>query len=165
MDDSHRTDVEHLAKLLEDIDFCMLTTHGPGGELHTRPMSTQKFAFDGTLLFLTDSDSHKAEEIAVDDRVLVTYADTDSHDYVAVHGRARMSRDEELIDKLWSPAYRAWWPNGKHEPTIRVLHVDVERADYWESSGSKLTQLVGFAKVALGRGSGEDLGEQGTLEL
>jgi general stress protein 26 len=163
--DATRDDVTHLGKLLEGIDFCMLATHGANGELHARPMSTQRFAFDGTLLFLTDLASHKAEDIALDDRVLVSYADPHSQTYVAVYGRARLQRDEELIDRLWSPFYRAYWPNGKHDPSITVLTVDVERADFWESPGGKLTQLVGFAKAALGRGSAEDMGTQGTVEL
>jgi general stress protein 26 len=152
-----------LGDLLEKIDFCMLTTIDGGGQLHARPMSTQRMEFDGTLHFLTDRGSHKVEDIERDPQVLVSYADTGAQTYVAVHGRARLARDEERIKELWSPAYRAWWPEGRNDPSILVLSVDVDRADYWESPGSKLTQLVGFAKAAVGRGSGEDLGEQGTI--
>lgn len=158
-----REDIDRLGELLEDIDFCMLTTIDGDGQLHARPMSTQQMTFDGTLHFLTDAASHKAEDIERDPQVLVAYADTKVQTYVSVHGRARLERDEELIRELWSPAYRAWWPKGRHDPGIRVLSVEVDRADYWESPNSKLVQLVGFAKVALGRGSGEDLGEQGTI--
>lgn len=162
---SHQEAVARLGELLEDIDFCMLTTLGEYGEMHARPMSTQRFAFDGKLLFLTDAESHKVDELEADDRVLVSYADPSHQRYVAVHGRATLYHDDETIGRLWSPAYRAWWPSGKHDPAIRVLSVDVERAEYWDSPGSKLQHLVGFAKVALGRGSGRDLGEQGTVEL
>lgn len=159
----HTDDVARLGELLEDIDFCMLTTIDGSGQLHARPMSTQKAEFDGTLHFLTDRDSHKVEDIERDPQVLAAYADTKAHTYVSVHGRARIARDEALIEELWSPAHRAWWPDGRNDPSIMVLSIDVDRADYWESSGSKLTQLIGFAKAATGHGSGKDLGEQGTI--
>ncbi len=160
---THSDDVARLGELLEDIDFCMLTTIDGEGQLHARPMSTQQMTFDGTLHFLTDRESHKVEDIERDPQVLVSYADPKEQTYVSVHGRARLARDEQLLEELWSPAFRAWWPNGRNDPSILVLSVDVDRADYWESPGSRLTQLVGFAKTAMGRGSGEDLGEQGTI--
>ncbi len=156
-------DVEQLDSLLEGIDFCMLTTVDGEGRLHSRPMSTQKFKTDGTLYFLTDERSHKVDDIERDPQVLVAYAQPDDQTYLSVHGTARVYRDEALIRELWSPVYRAWWPNGRHDPDIRVLAVDVDRVDYWTSPGSKLTQLVGFAKAVVGKGSGEDLGEQGTI--
>ena len=158
-----RDDVARLGDLLEDIDFCMLTTVDGSGQLHARPMSTQRFEFDGTLYFLTDVESHKVEDIERNPQVLVSYADTKDQTYVAVHGRASLARDEAKLEELWSPAYRAWWPQGRNDPGIRVLAVDVDRADYWESPGSKLVQLVGFAKAVMGRGDGDDLGEQGTI--
>ena len=156
-------DVARLAELLEDIDFCMLTTIDGSGQLHARPMSTQKAEFDGTLYFLTDRESHKVEDIERTPQVIVTYAKPDDHTGVSVHGTARLARDEERIEELWSPVHRAWWPEGRNDPNILVLSVDVDRADYWTSNGGKLTQLLGFAKAVVGAGSGEDLGEQGTI--
>lgn len=166
MNDTTRSDdVRALGELLEDIDFCMLTTQDAAGELHSRPMSTQSFDFDGTLWFLTDRDSHKVADIDAVHDVLLTYADVKDQCYVAVRGSARVMRDDEMIDRLWSPAHRAWWPDGKRDPSILVLAVDVEHADTWTSPGSKLVQLVGFAKAAVGAGSGEDLGEQRSLDF
>jgi general stress protein 26 len=162
MPDSH-DDVARLGELLEDIDFCMLTTIDAGGQLHARPMSTQRSEFDGTLRFLTDRDSHKVEDIERNPQVIATYAKPDDHTWVCVHGTARLARDEQLIKELWSPVHRAWWPEGRHDPNIMVLSVDIDRADYWTSNGGKVTQLIGFAKAVLGAGSGEDLGEQGTI--
>ncbi|MCW2926644.1 MAG: pyridoxamine 5-phosphate oxidase-related FMN-binding protein [Thermoleophilia bacterium] len=161
--DDDRDDISRLGSLLEDIDFCMLTTRGMDGTLHARPMSTQRSEFDGTLRFLTDRDSHKADDIEANPDVLVTYSDTGRQTYVSVHGRATLARDEALIEELWSPVYKAWWPEGKEDPSITVLSVEVVRADYWDSPGSKFHQLLGFAKAVAGVGSGQDLGEQGTI--
>ena len=44
-----RKDLEKLKKLVEDIDFCMLTTIDADGTLRSRPMSTQQAEEDGDL--------------------------------------------------------------------------------------------------------------------
>ena len=49
----HREAIQKLAKMIEDIDFAMLTTVQPDGTLRSRPMSTQRAEFDGTLWFFT----------------------------------------------------------------------------------------------------------------
>lgn len=73
MIDKTRDSIEKIKELTEGIDFCMLTTID-SGHLRSRPMSTQKFDFDGDLWFLTSDDTHKVEEIAKDNRVNVAYS-------------------------------------------------------------------------------------------
>ena len=71
--------------------------------------------------------------------------------YVVMAGSARVSRDPELIRRLWSPTYRAWFPDGKDDREATVIRVVVERIDYWEPSGSPIARLVQAVKALLTR--------------
>ena len=59
-----------------------------------------------------------------------------------------MSRDKAKIHDLWNSMYKAWFPGGEEDPHIAVMRIDVNEADYWEASSSK---LVVYAKYPGGR--------------
>jgi general stress protein 26 len=126
-------------ELIKDIRFAMLTTAAPDGTLHSRPMATQKTDFDGELWFLTREDSGKVCDIDHDTHVSLTYADG-KNTFVALTGRAHVSRDAAKIQELWSPLYTAWFPQGKEDPQIRVLRVKVDAAEYWDAPSNALVR-------------------------
>jgi general stress protein 26 len=53
---------------------------------------------------------------------------------------------------------KAWFPEGLEDPTLCLLKVSVEEAEYWEASSSTLVQLFGFVK-AMATGQEADYGE------
>src|SRR5512139_2632907 len=106
MHHENKTSVEKLKEMLEGIDFCMLTTID-GGQLRSRPMSTQQFEFDGDLWFFTRDNTHKADEVAKDPRVNVAYSKPDDNRYVSVSGTAEIVKDRAKMEELWSPILRA----------------------------------------------------------
>ena len=163
MENSRTEAIEKLKSLLEGIDFCMLTTID-GDHLRSRPMSTQEFEFDGDLWFFTSDNTHKMEEIAKDDRVNVSYAKPDDNRYVSVSGRGELVKDRQKIEELWSPVLKAWFPEGLDDPTLCLLKVSVEQAEYWDAPSSKIVQLVGFVK-ALATGTEMSYGENKKIEL
>ena len=55
--------LDKLGKLIEGIEVAMLTTRLADGRLLARPLRTQQLDEDGALWFITDRNSHKAEEI------------------------------------------------------------------------------------------------------
>src|SRR6478752_6129309 len=84
-----------LGKLLEDIDIAMLTTIGRDGYLVSRPLSTQKSAFDGRRVwFFTEADSPKIGEIRRNPKVNLAYASKEKNTYVSI---ARVTKKEELM--------------------------------------------------------------------
>lgn len=155
--------IEKLRQLTEGIDFCMLTTIDEG-HLKSRPMSTQKFEFDGDLWFFIDSKSHKVAEIAADNRVNVAYSKPEDNTYVSVSGHADVVKDREKIEELWSPILKAWFPKGLDDPSLSLLKVTVEQAEYWEATSGVLVQLYGFAK-ALVTGEEADWGRNEKIDL
>lgn len=163
MEDKRRESIKKLNDLIKDARIAMLTTIDRG-ILRSRPMATQKAESDGELWFMTSSDTHKADEIEKDRRVNVSYAAPDSNTYVSVSGTAQIVSDRQKIEDLWSPIYKAWFPKGLEDPTICLLKVTVEQAEYWDSSSSTLVQIAGFVK-ALVTGERADGGEHGTVNL
>ncbi len=163
MEDTRQESIEKLKELIEDIDFAMLTTIN-GGQLRSRPMSTQKFELDGDIWFFTSDQTHKVDEIEKDNRVNVAYSEPKDNVYISVSGRARLVKDKEKIEELWNPILKAWFPKGLDDPTLALLQISVEEAEYWDSPNSKIVQLVGFVK-ALITGTPADGGEHGKVHL
>ena len=163
MDEQRMEHIEKLRSLIDDIDFCMLTTMDEG-HLRSRPMSTQKFEFDGDLWFFTSDQTHKIEEIERDNRVNVSYSNPAVDRYVSVSGGAEIVKDRAKIEELWSPILKAWFPKGLDDPTLCLLKVAVEQAEYWESPSGTLVQMAGFVK-ALITGKEAEWGDNEKIEV
>lgn len=143
--------IKKLKKLIEGIDFCMLTTID-GDKLRSRPMSTQLFELDGDLWFFTSDNTHKVAEVSQDNRVNIAYSEPGSDRYVSVSGRAEIVKDRAKIEELWSPVLKAWFPEGLDDPSLSLLKVTVDEAEYWDTPSGAIVQLVGFVKaIATGK--------------
>ena len=141
--------VAKIAKLIKGIRIAMLTTAETDGTLRSRPMATQEAEFDGTLWFFTSADSPKVDEVEHDQNVNVSYAKPDDQAYVSLSGRARLVRDSAKINELWNPLLKAWFPDGKDDPKLALLNVDVDQAEYWDSPAGGVVALAGFVKAAV----------------
>ncbi len=163
MERTREESIKKLGDMLESIDFAMLATFD-GGKIRSRPMSTQQVDFDGDLWFFTSDRTHKVEEIERDNRVCVAYAKPEDNVYVSVSGTAAVVKDRAKMEELWNPVHRAWFPEGLDDPTLCLLKVTVEEAEYWDSPSSTLVQLVGFVK-AIATGQQADGGDHGKINL
>jgi len=156
---TRENDLEKLRELVKEIDFCMLTTIDEGGDLHSRPMSSNgDIDADGDLWFFTNASSHKVSEIAKLPKVNVSFADPDNQRYISVSGTAQLVRDRAKIDELWRPEFKMWFPEGKDDPEIALLRVSLEKAEYWDSPSSTIGYALSFIS-SLVTGKEPDLGE------
>ena len=161
----HTTNQEAITKLRElinGIDIAMLTTVDDDGTLRSRPMGTQKAEFDGDLWFLTRVDTAKVDEIQRESQVNVSYAKPDKNRYVSVSGTAVLINDKAKIDEFWDPIYKAFFPEGKDDPRLRLLKVHVQKAEFW-TTDNLIATVIGFAKALAGQES--DIGENEKLQL
>ena len=141
--------IEQLADLIRDVDIAMFTTTGVDGRLYSRPLGTQEVAFDGDLWFATSADSPKVAEIALNPRVNVAYASPSKNTYVSVAGTAQVVHDRAKIEELWSPAMKLFFPGGKDDPNLRLIHVRAESAEYWDGPGTLLGKALSFVLSAV----------------
>lgn len=142
-------DIKQLAELIRDVDVAMFTTIAADGRLVSRPLGTQEVEFDGDLWFATEADSPKVAEIAADPRVNVAYASRSKNTYVSVSGRARVVDDRARIDALWSPAMKLFFPGGKDDPNLRLIHVSAESAEYWDGPGGLFGKALYLVMTAV----------------
>ena len=158
--------MQELREKIKGIRIAMLTTVDEDGSLRSRPMATQETESNGDLWFFTGVSSPKAHEVEQDHRVNLSYADPDSQRYVSVSGTGRITRDKAKAKELWTPILKAWFPEGLDDPNLALLHVTVEKAEYWDSPSGKMVQAIGFLKaVATGQTYKPDPGENEKIEL
>ncbi len=126
---------EHLLGLLKSYRTGMLTTMDAAKVFHARPMQIARVDEDCAIWFMTGTDSGKVDEIEADPRVSVTLHSLSAD--VALAGDAGLVRDRELIKQLWSEPWRVWFPDGPDDPTIVLVKVLPDHAEYWDRSGGK----------------------------
>lgn len=144
--------IKKISEMIKDIRIAMLSTVTPDGTIHSRPMATQQAEFQGELLFLTRQESSKTDEIAHQAQVTLAYVDSKDHRFVSLSGRAELSKDRATIHELWSPLYKAWFPEGENDPEITVIRVYVDHAEYWEAPANSIVRGYQLLKAAATKG-------------
>jgi general stress protein 26 len=156
-------DLRKLAELIDGIETAMLTTHAGDGTMVSRPLQTLSFDANGELVFFTSIDSNKIAEMTDNPDVNLAYSHPTAQRYVSVRGRARIDRDRQTIDELWSSPQKIFFPDGKDDPNLVVLRIRIKDAAYWESAGNFVARALDFAKGMLSDDP-SDLGKHGLLD-
>ncbi len=164
MNEQRQQHIAQLAALIKDVEVAMFTTTGVDGRLYSRPLGTQDVEFDGDLWFVTSADSPKVAEIALDPRVNVAYSSPSRNSYVSVAGTARIVEDRAKVEELWSPAMKLFFPQGKDDPSLRLIHVSAESAEYWDGPGTLLGRALSFVLSAVQDEPGR-LADNGFVDL
>lgn len=165
----HNAAIKKLAKMIDGIQFAMLTTAEADGTLRSRPMATQQVEFDGDLWFFTWDDSPKTDQVNQDHHVNVAFSEPKDQTYVSMSGMATVVHDRAKAEQLWNPMYKAYFPQGLDDPNLALLKVHVSQAEYWDSPSSKMVHIYRMAKAVMGDESlqeqARDKGENQKLNL
>ncbi len=137
----------HLREILESFDTAMLITRAAGEQQHARPMAVAAVEGLATLWFVTSASSPKALEVQRDARVSATFQS--SARFVALSGHAELVRNPAKVDELWKASWNVWFPEGKNDPSIVLIRVDVADVEFWDNAGSKGIRYVFEAAKAL----------------
>ena len=120
-----------IARMLKDIDICMLVTRADGA-LRGRPMSNNgKVEFDGDSWFFSYRDSGKVREIASSPAVELAYMATDDGTWISVEGTAEVVEDDERKRDLWDDGLAEWFTTGPDDDRVVLLKVRAERIHGW----------------------------------
>jgi general stress protein 26 len=130
-----------LRKLVKGTRVVMLTTVAPDGRFRSRPMIAGGLE-DGALLFLTRVPSAKAADIADQQRVHLAFAEPDKKRYVSISGLASIQRDADRVRELWEKKHKGWFPEGKKDPDLAVLRVQIDQADVWDRKANGMVPLL-----------------------
>jgi general stress protein 26 len=136
-----------LADLIGDIRFGVLTTIAEDGSLWSRPISTQQATPDGELWFFAKLDSPMANELRHHRRVSLCYAQPVDCSYVSISGTCELISDPSKAEELWDASYQKWLPGGPGDPSLILVRVTVERAEYWDAPSATWPLEAGFAMM------------------
>ena len=167
--------LDDLYALIDGIETAMLTTRRRDGTLVSRAMQTQRRTAGADLWFMTNAESEKFEELAIDPHVNVAFYRDRTREWVSVSGHAILTKDRDLIDSLYKADWKAWLGDegdgkrdgGPHDPRIALILVEADSVVYSKNNRSMPLALF---QVVKGMVTGEppkvaDLREIGADEL
>lgn len=146
--------------MIGDVRICMLTTLSDKDQFSSRPMATAKVEDDGSIWFFTNEYSLKSKEISKENEVTLGYSNPSNNTYLYVNGKAVLVDDQARKEAYFSPAVKAWFPDGVDDPRLILIKVDPTVAEYWDSSSSKMVVAFNMLKAII---SGEQY-DEGTHE-
>lgn len=156
--------ISKIQQLAMDADIAVFATNILAIPATTRPMSTQDVDEDGNLWFMSRIDSNKNKEIARDNRVQLYYSNISNSEYLTIYGHAEIILDREKIAELWTPIAKAWFTEGKDDPSISLIKVQPVAAYYWDTKEHKVVALLKTAISAI-TGKENDGGVEGSITI
>jgi len=141
--------VARLNELISGIDYAILTTVRPDGSLHSCPMAAHRAEADGAIWFLSNIQTEKVEAIKTIQRVNLAFVDHAAQRYISVSGYCELVRSRSKATELWNDNYKSWCPAGADDPSLILLKVDVQQAEYWSATECRMVELVGFNQPAI----------------
>src|SRR5205823_1205794 len=133
--------IDDLYDLIEGIETAMFTTRRPNGQLVSRPMATQSRIEGADLWFVTNVETHKLDELAVDPHVNCAYYNNKTREWVSVSGVAHVSRNRNRIRQLYQEDWKVWFEDnggdedgGPNDPRIALIMVEADSATYMKVS-------------------------------
>lgn len=147
--------IDELWDLLDEFRFAMLTTVDKtmdggetdhGAEMRARPMASHLDREKGLIHFMSKRTDDKVEEIHDEDDVCLSYMRPDDQLYISVTGRATVSTDRALIERLWDVGAEAWFSGDKKTADVAVITVHPRHAEYWHNDQTAVRRAFEFAK-------------------
>ena len=142
--------------------FVMLTTIDQDGGFYSCPMTLQQATDDAVLWFFTSTSTPTAQNIERDSRIGVALMEA-SDFYVSVYGTASLVDDRAKMRELWDTMVKAWFPQGVEHPHLRLVRMDVERGEYWDTDQNTMLKMFAVAK-GLATGTQPNVGAKGKIE-
>jgi general stress protein 26 len=148
--------------VLKSARTASVTTRTSEGALHSRPLAVLEDEFAGKLWFFTPDPSAKTADVAANPEVNVSVGDDKG--WLSFSGTATVTRDQARIDKYWNPWAEAYFENGRDDPSVALLEVDVATIEYWDLDKPAIVQAFEVLKGIVTR-KAPDVGESGTITV
>jgi general stress protein 26 len=156
--------MERLRKMIKNVKYALLTTSAQDGTLHSRPLTTLDWEFDGVAWFLVARQSRLADEVGAIPEVNLAYASPEDDTFVSLAGRAEVQQNPTRAKELWNRWAEMFFPDGPGSPEVGVLRVDVRSAEYWTGPDDIIEKVAGATK-ALVQKDPSGLGHHARIEF
>lgn len=148
---------EEFWESLADSPYVMIALHGANE--HAIPMRAQldKEA-NSAIWFYTSRDNRLAKGGAAMAQFV-----SKGHDlFACISGTLTEETSEDIKDRHWSNAVEAWYDQGRQDPSLLMLRLDLGNAEIWEADPG----VVGMFKMMTGQTmDGDEMGEHAKVAL
>jgi len=156
--------IEILKTKIEEVRICLFTTISDKYEFSSRPMATAKVEDDGSIWFFSNEHSLKSNEISKENEVTLGYSNPSDNTYITINGKAELVDDQVRKEAYFSPAVKAWFPEGADDPRLILIKVTPASAEYWDGSSSKVVMAFNLLK-AIVTGEQPDAGKHDKINF
>jgi general stress protein 26 len=145
--------IQKMYEKIEDLKTAMMVTRRADGHLVSRAMAMQKSAPGADLWFVAAEGSAKLHEIRQDPHINLSCFDAKTMEWISISGLASISNDRSIIQQLYEPDWKAWFPNEgdprhgtPNDPRMVLIGVTVHAAVFFEVSKPRPVVLFEIAK-------------------
>ncbi|RPA80059.1 hypothetical protein BJ508DRAFT_415565 [Ascobolus immersus RN42] len=148
--------VDGLVAFVKAHKFAMMTTRQTDNDsLVSRCMAIKDFESGIDLIFQTNTETGKAEELAEHADVNVSFLDSTIGSWASFSGKATIHRDRETVHKYYSEDLKAWVGDlgdgvhngGPDDPRIGIIRVKVKSVTYSLQKDKTTSIGTGFASL------------------
>ena len=130
--------LSELSEKMRDIDFAVLSTRTPGGQIAARPMrNNRQVDYDGDNYFFTLDDTGTVRDIESDANVGVSYQAKSGAlgmkpFFITIEGQAELIRDKNAFAEHWTKDLDKWFKDGIDTRGLVMVKVNAQRLHYWD---------------------------------
>jgi general stress protein 26 len=117
---------------------------------HFQPMTAFCEPDVNQILFYTSDETDLAKAIAEGgSQAMFTLTSKDQELQACISGKLSLDRDPTRIEKHWNAVVSAWFPQGKSDPHLTLLRLDLEDAAVWLSEKGPVRFAFEIARANL----------------
>jgi general stress protein 26 len=128
-----------------------------GGPRHMQPMAHFADRENRRLWFLTRRETELYESLRSGAQAHFCLISKSQDFHACLDGEISERFDRERLDQIWGPIVSAWF-DGKDDPQLKMLALDLKSAGIWASTGSALAFFWETAKANLDGDKTPDVG-------
>jgi general stress protein 26 len=134
--------LQQLARKLRALDFAMLMTYAPGGQISGRPMSNNReVEYRGDSYYFTLNLAQMVRDIERNPHVGLVFQTRGPFGgaglQINVQGIGRVIRDKQRYRQHWHKGADLWFRQGADTPGLVMIHVQARRVNYWDGKNQE----------------------------
>ena len=146
---------------LDDLTAGMLGVEGT--HHHMQPMSHTADPETGTLWFIGAHGTDLVRSIHPGSTAHFNVVGKNHNFWACAAGSISLSDDKSRLDEVWSPMAAAWFDQGKADPDIALIRLDLRDAEMWTAEAGPLAFGLEIVRANLNAEKKPDIGENVTL--
>lgn len=130
--------------------------------IHAQPMTAFAESGNRQLWFFTRRDNDLIKQVGAGGAAMfsVQYKELQA----CLSGMLSLQNDPDRIEKYWNAVVAAWYPQGKSDPNLALLRLDLHDAQVWVSEGGPVKFAWEIAKANATHKT-PDVGDHGHLSF